>query len=103
MNDFFVNAKPIFVQEDNMNEKICNHCGYSNPMENNYCASCGSPFEDRVPDAKRKGEGLSKKTMFLVSLAVTVVINVCMANGMPTLRIRFMKLQRQNLHHRRLP
>ena len=62
-----------------MNEKICNHCGCSNPMENNYCASCGSPFEDRVPNAKRKGEGLSKKTMFLVSLAVTVVINVCMA------------------------
>ena len=78
-NQYITIGHPVFVQEDNMNEKICNHCGCSNPMENNYCASCGSPFEDRVPNAKRKGEGLSKKTMFLVSLAVTVVINVCMA------------------------
>ena len=62
-----------------MNEKVCKHCGGPNPVENNFCAVCGEPFEDRVPNAKGKGDKFNRKTMFLVALAVTVVVNIGLA------------------------
>ena len=62
-----------------MNGKICKHCGHTNLAENNYCASCGAPFEDKVPDAKRRTDTVSKKKLAVMALLITVVVNVCMA------------------------
>ena len=62
-----------------MNEKICRHCGFANPHDTVFCGSCGNPFAEPAANEQPPKKTISRKTMFLVSLAVTVVVNICLA------------------------
>jgi hypothetical protein len=60
-----------------MKSKRCKHCGYDNPMENCYCAKCGTVFRNMVPVIEKKYEEAGeKKKSSRLPILVTVVVGI---------------------------